>query len=117
VTWKKAAWKSIKSVTTLGNHTAENYCDMVADLVQTHKAMGCNMSLMVHFIDSHLDFFPENLGAVSDEHGQRFHQDIPTTEKRYQGKCSPSTLADYCWTLRRDLRQAKYNRKTSTVMF
>ncbi|KAJ4437685.1 hypothetical protein ANN_17830 [Periplaneta americana] len=31
-------------------------------------AMGCNMSLKTHFLDSHLDFFPENLGAVSDEH-------------------------------------------------
>jgi hypothetical protein len=28
------------------------------------------MSLKVHFLDSHLDFFPENLGAVSDEHGE-----------------------------------------------
>ena len=26
------------------------------------------MSLKVHYLDSHLDFFPENLGAVSDEH-------------------------------------------------
>jgi len=27
----------------LENHQAENYHDMVADLVQTYKAMGCNM--------------------------------------------------------------------------
>jgi hypothetical protein len=37
--------------------------------------MGCNMSLKIHFLESHLDFFPENLGEVSDEHGERFHQD------------------------------------------
>ena len=41
---------------------------MVADLVQSYKAMRCNMSLKVYFLDSHLDFFPETLGAVSDEH-------------------------------------------------
>ena len=26
------------------------------------------MSIKVRFLDFHLDFFPENLGAVSDEH-------------------------------------------------
>jgi hypothetical protein len=51
------------------------------------------MSLKVHFLGSHLDFFPENLGAVSDEHGERFHQDIYKMEKRYQGKWSLSMLA------------------------
>ena len=29
-----------------------------------------------------LDFFPENLGEVSDEHGERFHQDTVLMEKR-----------------------------------
>ncbi|UYV84383.1 hypothetical protein LAZ67_X001983 [Cordylochernes scorpioides] len=42
------------------------------------------MSLKIHFLHSHLDFFPNNLGAVSDEHGERFHQDISSMEKRYQ---------------------------------
>ena len=46
-----------------------------------YKALECNMSLKNHFLDSHLDFFPENIGAVSDEHGERFHQDIMHIEK------------------------------------
>jgi hypothetical protein len=29
-----------------------------------------------------LDFFPQNLGAVIDEHGERFHQDIAVMEKQ-----------------------------------
>ena len=49
-------------------------------------------------MDSHLDLYPENLGAVSDEHGECLHQQIPTLEKRYQGKCRPSMLAAYCQT-------------------
>jgi hypothetical protein len=73
------------------------------------------MSLEVHFLDSHLDFFPKNLGAVSFEHGERFHQDISTIEKRYQGTLSPSMLIDYCWTLRRNVQWAKCSRKSSTV--
>ena len=32
-----------------------------------------------------LGFFPQNLGEVSDEHGERLHQDIVTVEKRHQG--------------------------------
>jgi hypothetical protein len=42
-----------------------------------------------------LDFFPENLGEVSDEHGERFHQDIMAMEKQYQDKLTSSMLADY----------------------
>jgi len=55
--------------------------------------MGCSMSLKVHFLDSHLDFFPENLSTVSDEDGKRFHQEISIMDKSYQGKWSPSMLA------------------------
>jgi hypothetical protein len=82
-----------------------------------YKAMGCNMSLKVHFLDSHLDFFPENLGAISDEHGERFCKDISNMEKWYQGKWSLSMMADYCWTLKRDVPQVTYSRKSTTVTF
>jgi hypothetical protein len=68
------------------------------------------MSFTAQFVDSHLDFVPESLGAVSDKHAEGFHQDISTKEERYQDKCSPSMLVDYCWSLRRDVPQAKYSR-------
>ena len=71
-------------------------------MIDSYKNMGCNMSLKIHFLHLHLDFFPSNFGDVSDEHGEHFHQDIAVVEKRYQGKWSPSMLADYCWTLPRD---------------
>jgi len=45
--------------------------------------MGCKMSLKIHFLESYLDFFPQNPGEVSDEHSERFHQDIMSMEKRY----------------------------------
>ncbi|GBM32560.1 hypothetical protein AVEN_187113-1 [Araneus ventricosus] len=73
--------------------------------------MGCNMSLKIHFLYSDLEFFPENLGSVSDEHGERFHQDISNIGARYQGKWNPKMLADYCWTLKMDILQAKHSRK------
>jgi hypothetical protein len=67
----------------LGNHRADNYKDLINELLISYKAMGCNMSLKIHILDSHLDDFPENLGDVSDEHGERFHPDISLIEKRY----------------------------------
>ena len=47
-----------------------------------------NMSLEINMMHSHLDFFSENMGAVSYEHGERFHQGIATIEKRFKGKWS-----------------------------
>jgi len=66
---------------------------------------------------SGLDFFPENLGKVSDERSERFHQDILATEKQYQGKWASSMLADYCWTLKRDVPEANYWRKSYASTF
>ena len=40
------------------------------------------MCLEMHILHSHLEFFIENLGDVSDEHRERFHQDIASIEKR-----------------------------------
>lgn len=71
----------------------------------------------MHFLHSHLDYFPANLGAVSDEHGERFHQDISVMENRYQGKWSSIMLADYCWTLKRDVPEVQYRRKSYTTTF
>ena len=31
---------------------------------------------MLYFMDSHVEYFPENLGNYSEEQGERFHQDI-----------------------------------------
>ncbi|GBN33164.1 hypothetical protein AVEN_20146-1 [Araneus ventricosus] len=40
-------------------------------MIKNFKILGCSMTLKVHFLDSHLDYFPENLGAVSEEQGER----------------------------------------------
>jgi hypothetical protein len=86
------SWQAFKNITKsfLGNRKAENYREIASDLLTAYRAMGCNMSLNVHFLHSFLD--PENLVVVSDEHGERFHQDIYNMEKRYQGKWSLSML-------------------------
>ena len=87
------------------------------DLLTSYTDMGCNMSLKIHFLESHLDFFPENLSEVGDEHGERFQQDILAMEKRHQGKWTSSMLADYCWTLKRDVPEPNSWRKSYASTF
>ena len=76
-----AAWKTFKKVVTefLGNRKARNYGELVLEILQNYKVLGCSKYLKIHFLDSHLDFFPENFNVVSDE-----YQDISTMEKHYQ---------------------------------
>lgn len=110
------AWNAFKAVcfNFLGNEKSPKYVEMVEELIASYAALGCNMSLKLHFMHSHLDFFPENMGAVSDEHGERFHQDIAKTEKNYRGKWSPAMLADYCWMLQRQTPADSYKRNKKT---
>ncbi|UYV72233.1 POLD1 [Cordylochernes scorpioides] len=42
--------------------------------LSSYQALGVNMSIKVHYLHSHLDKFPDNLGAYSDEQGERFHR-------------------------------------------
>ena len=58
----------------LGNFKAPNYRELVDELLDSFQKLGCNMSVKVHFMYSHLDYFPENLGAMSEEQGERFYQ-------------------------------------------
>jgi len=41
-----------------------------------YTEMGYGMSLTVHFLHSHLDFFPENVSEVSSEQDECFLQFI-----------------------------------------
>ena len=73
------AWTDFKNVVNdfLGNKKANNQKELVAELLSSFWDLGCYyMSIKVHYLKSHLDFFPENLGSVSDEQEKHFHQDI-----------------------------------------
>ncbi|KAJ4446811.1 hypothetical protein ANN_13509 [Periplaneta americana] len=64
------AWDTFVLVSTrfLGNYRADNYAELVYNMLRAFQNLGCRMSLKMHVLHSHLDFFPSNLGAVSDEH-------------------------------------------------
>ena len=63
---EKEAWDSFKDVVLkfLVNRRDENYKDIAARMLNAFKEQGCNMSLKVHFLHSHVNYFPENLGRT-----------------------------------------------------
>ena len=69
----------------LGNKKADNYKELVAELLSCFPDLRCNMSVKVHYLKSHLNSLPENLCSVSDNQGELFHQGIKVMECRYQG--------------------------------
>ena len=113
------AWEAFKSVCSgfLGNTRVPDYQACIEKVPKSYEDMGCRMSLKIHFLHSYLNFISPNLEAVSDEHGERFHQDITKMESNYQGKCNPGMMGDFCWMLLRDIPEAKYTRSSKKTHF
>ena len=101
---EKNGWITFSQVVNnlLGNIKCPKCKEIVKPLLDNFHKLGCNMSAKVHFPHSHLEYFPENLRALSEKQGERFHQDIKIMEKRYQGRWNFNMIADYCWCLMRD---------------
>ena len=106
---EKNGWVAFNQVVNyfLGNTKSPKYKKILKTLLDNFHKFGCTMSVKVHFLHSHLEYFPENLGALSEEQGERFHQDIKIMEKRYQSRWNVSMIADYCWCLMRDGKNFK----------
>ena len=75
------------------------------------------MSIKLHYLQSHLDLFPDNLGVVSEEQGKKFHQDIKVMEDRYQGRWDSHRMSDYCWSLMRANPDALHKRASTKRKF
>ena len=90
---EKNAWEVFKDVVTklLDNKKDPNFKSIVENMLQKFQKLGCLMSLKVHFLHLHLDYFPESLGAASEE----------------------MMIADYCWVLHRDEPIEKYKRRSA----
>lgn len=116
---ERLAWQSFVAVAQnfLGNHKADNYVELVEEMLVRFKDLGCNMSLKLHYLNSHLHHFQHNLGDLSEEQGERFHQDIKTMENRYQGRWDSHMMADYCWGIMRDCPSQFHSRKSLKRQF
>ena len=111
------AWETFKSVCSgfLGNTYVPDYQGCIEKLLKSFEDMGCQMSLKILFsIPILTSFFPQNLGSVSNEHGERFYQDITKMESNYQGKWNPGMIEDFCWVLLCNISETKYTRSKKT---
>jgi len=117
-THEKQAWYSLKSVIHgfLGNNRAENYKELISNMIDSFKIMGCRMSLKLHMLHAHLDQFKGNMGAFSEEQGERFHQDVMDFEQRYQGQYNENMMGDYVWGLIRE-GSSSHKRYTKNIHF
>ena len=111
---ERNAWKAFRMVVTyfLGNSKCENYKDIVEYLIQHYEVLACRMTLKLNYLHSLLECFRPNLGDVSEEHGERFHQDIEAIEKTYQGCWDAAMMGDYIWGLFR-ADESSHKRKST----
>ena len=95
------AWVAFTNVVQdfLGNKKDGNYKEIVDELLLSLRGLRCRMSIKLHYLHSHLVKFPDNLGDVSEEQGEKFHQDIKVMEDRYQGHWDSHMMSDYCCDL------------------
>ena len=117
--WERNAWQAFRIIVEgfLGNHRTDDFAVVVSNLIESYKKLGCRMSLKLHFLLFHLDFFQDNLGNVGKEHGERFHQDIQVMEKRNQGRWDEAIRGDYVWNLVRKCNTTYKQKIYSNVHF
>ena len=101
----------------LGYTNDSDYKTIVENILVCFEALGYRMGLKVYFLHAHLDYFPQNLDDMSEEHGERFHQDIKSMETLYQGQWDISMMADYCWCLKGNCKSSEIARKAKRRKF
>ena len=89
---RKAFFLVVKNF--LGNNKARNYADLVNNMLTAFRNLGCNMSIKMHYLFSHIDRFPEN-----------------------PGRWGAVMMADYCKNLKRDLPAAEHSRSSKKRKF
>lgn len=83
---EKDAWVAFVKLTQhfLVNKGAFNYIQLINNLLDKLQKLNIKMSIIVHFLFSHLISFPENILPASDEKGRTFQQVIKVMEIRHQ---------------------------------
>ena len=65
-------------------------------MLTAYEAQKCKMSPKLHFLYLHLEYFTQSFGAYRGKQGERFHQNLRTMGKRYQGIVDVNMIGDYC---------------------
>ncbi|XP_055307618.1 uncharacterized protein LOC129571793 [Sitodiplosis mosellana] len=96
---QRRAWSAVKKVIKgyLGKHRSPEYDTEITEMLGYFSKIGVNMSLKIHFLHHHLEYFEDQAPTESDEQGERFHQTAIPFEIRYRGKRSPDDImAEIC---------------------
>ena len=61
---ERNAWQAFRMIVEgfLRKHRRDGYAMLVSNLIKSYEKLGCRMSLKLHFLHSHLDFFSRQLG-------------------------------------------------------
>lgn len=88
IDYEKIAWISIKNVISglLGKNRSTTYEADVNTMMNSFSQIGVNMSLKIHYLHHHLNYFAAQLATESDEQGERYHQVAMPFELRYKLK-------------------------------
>src|SRR5699024_9719970 len=88
------AWASLIDACEnfLGNYRSSDYKE-IFNLLKAFNDVGINMTSKIHMLEYHLNEFPEQVGAVSDQHGERHHQVMAPMEKINKGTKTVNALA------------------------
>ena len=98
------AKQSLKLVVTnfLGNYGKAEYEKKIEELLRSFHQIWAQMSICLHFLRLHLDYFPNNCGDLSEDQDECIHHDIRIMEECYQVRRIVNFSADYFWCLKRD---------------
>ncbi len=76
-----------------------DYKERIGDLLSNYQQMGCNMSLKLHFLDEHIDRFPVFLSSMSEQHGERGHQEMKGPSRLYPSTESVRVMSERCFQI------------------
>ena len=65
---EKNVWLSFKDFVKnfLGNTHASSYTDIVQKLLESYKALVCNMNIKLHYLHCHLASFPKKVSSFTN---------------------------------------------------
>ena len=55
--------------------------EIVKNMMEVFRCLSSRVSLTLCFLHLHLTFFPDNLVALSDKHGEKFYLELAVAEK------------------------------------
>ena len=86
----------------------ENYSEIVQGIISSYSPVGCNMSLKLHALHSHLDFSLKTWKMCPMNVAEGLIRIFPKLKRCIEEN------ADYCWNLVKEKPICEYMRQNNT---